>query len=155
MSFPTLTTKECIVAHFKTIQSSGLREFNSETKPTDVDVDQWISEATSWIYGALNEKYIIPVTDPCDLLILKSIADLYVVAKVREVIGTSAPRRLEGGKLLPVTNDLTEFFKRIEMLKKCKIQLVNTPTESAQLMSYSYNSSNNIFPIARKEIDQW
>ena len=132
------------------------KDFTSGTsKPSETTINEWIDIVTTIIYGKLKDKYVVPVTDACDLLVLQELADLYVRTKITGVIGKANPKTVVDGKLVPVSEDQSEFWKRLEMIANCEIQLPNSTLESTQLMSYSYNQRNDIEPVAEKYTDQW
>lgn len=150
MANPDLTTVASVEAYFK-----GVTFDNTATQPKLSEVEVWITRVTSIIYGGIVEKYIIPITDSCDLLQLQELADMYVVSKVRQVIGISSARKLEDGKLNPVTSNMMTFWKILQRYQDCDILLPNSPNNSTILKSSSFNEQNNIEPVAMKEIDQW
>ena len=150
MAFTQLTTVADIEAYFLNVDFS-----DSESEPTESEVNKWIDQATSIIYGVIQEKYIIPVTDADDLLILQEICDMYVLTKVRAVLGKTTSKILANGKLNPIEETHDEFFKRLDMIMNCEIQLHNTELQTSKLDSYSFNSVNNIQPVAKKYTDQW
>lgn len=150
MAYTKLTTAAGVEAYFTKLTFDDLN-----TQPSLTEVNAWIDEATAVIYGALQEKYQTPVTDACDLLQLKGLAEMYVVTKVRQVIGVASARTLENGDLVAVTESHANFYKILNKYQDCEIILPNTPSNSTKLQAYSYNDTNDICPLADKENDQW
>ena len=150
MSYTKLTTAADIQAYFK-----GLGSFSVSTTPTLAQVENWIDEGTSKIYGILEPMYTVPVTNADDLLILKSIANLYVLDVVRQVLGLNPMRQLADGSLIPVQASHKEFYAELDRLRCGVVVLPNTTRKSDSLRIGSYNASNDVVSVASKDTVQW
>jgi len=148
MAYTALTTVANIQAYFKTVV------FSATTKPSTTDVSDWIDRATSIIYAKLSNQYVIEVTNVDDLLQLKELADMYVLTKIRQVLGISQPQ-LKNGKTMSYTEDQSEFFKILNMYDEGKLRLLNTDTNSSIIQTYSYNEANDICPVSSKSGTIW
>lgn len=149
MAYTALTTVSDIQVYFKGIT------FSATTTPSDTTVSEFIDRATSIIYGAIQDKYAIPITDACDLLQLQELAELYVLTKVKMIMGKASPRVLRDGKWVATSEDLSEFYDRLEKYTSCEIVLPNSDLSSSSLMSDSYNDDNDIVTVSRKCEDIW
>ena len=149
MAYAKLTSASAIQAYFKGVV------FSADTTPTLESIDEFIDTATAIIYGSIQDKYIIPITDACDLLQLKELAELYVLTKVKMIIGKSTPRILSDGRMVPNVESQKEFYQRLDKYAKCEIVLPNSSNNSSNLMSESYNSDNDIVTVSEKDVDQW
>ena len=63
------------------------------TEPSDATVTAWLESTSAWIDAALAWKYVVPVTDPEDIALLRPICATLVAAQVFETLETS-PRTL-------------------------------------------------------------
>lgn len=125
-------------------------EFTQSSVPSVTQVAQWADEATAIIYGVIKDRYVIPVTDATDRLILKSISDLYVLEKINPI--------LKSGTKKPIDTKVkyeSIFEKKLNLLEKGCLTLINTSASSGSYMAYSYNEANSITPETTKETTQW
>lgn len=148
MSYTPLTTIEKIQAYFP-----GL-SFTETTLPSNAEVDRWILQGTGIIYGALNERYVVPVTDESDLMQLEALADEFVCVNVRLALGRTQLREVQDGKMIPVHPNLKGFYERIKQYADGCLTLPNSLNAPAVMVS-SYNYTNDIKPVGRKEEVQW
>ena len=63
------------------------------TEPSDATVTDWLESTSAWMDAALAWKYVVPVTDPEDVGLLRPICATLVAAQVFETLETS-PRTL-------------------------------------------------------------
>jgi phage gp36-like protein len=59
------------------------------TEPSSATVDGWLTSASAWIDSSLAWKYLMPVTDPSDLELLRPICAALVAAQVFSVLAAS------------------------------------------------------------------
>ena len=149
MSYPALTSVENISSYFV-----GLI-FDANSEPAASNIANWIDQATATIYGALQDQYVIPITNLTDLKQLEPLADEYVLVRVREVLGKSPVRQLSDGSLIPIQTSLKSFYDALAMYQSEKMVLANSDRNSRNLTVYSFNSSNCVRPVARKNCEQW
>jgi len=148
MAYTALTTASNVQNYYSAV-------FTSTSTPSLTAIGEWIDIATAEIYGALSEVYTLEITDTDDLLQLRDLADLFVRIKVNEIIRPASARKIEGGNLQAVTENLSMFYKRLKMLKTGETELVNSARNSSKLLAYSYNQVNCIEPESRKDEDLW
>lgn len=150
MAYTKLTSLSNIQAYY------GGTTFTSSTAVTDTQVNNWIDQATSIIYGVLEKRYVIPVTDSDDLLQLEPIADMYVNTNITRALG---PRQLMDFRnkdtLKRIDTDHSKFYKILEKYENGQINLVNTDNTTKRIMASSYNSDNSIESCAKFSEVQW
>ena len=149
MSVSPLTLASNIEAYFPGIT------FSTTTKPTLAEVNNWISQASVLIYGAIREKYQIPISDTDDLKQLESVADLYVLDNVRTTLGLNPVRQLDDGRMIPMQITHRAFERMLDCYRNGEIVLPNSPTNATYVSSSSFNAANNICPKSKKECVQW
>ena len=149
MAYPALTTVENIESYFTSIK------FTLTTAVTDSEIENWISQATSIIYGYLSDIYVIPITDLDDLKQLEPLADMYVIVNAKQALGTNQARRVANGKLIPVERTHNEFYKIMKLYQDLTITLPNTSYLDSKLQATSYNQINNIETQGCIEGNQW
>jgi len=147
VSYTPICTVAEVEAYFKTT-------FSTTTDPTTAQVENWISNATALIYGAIQDIYIVPVTDEDDLAILKEICEAYVRDKVNYTRGANVYTIPKMNTNVPRTIKFDSFTEAIEMLKNGDIVLINTSASSITHVS-DYNYTNSISAVAEKGVDQW
>lgn len=148
MSYSPLTTAAKIQAYFPGVT------FSATTKPTQAEVENWILQATGVIYGAINEQYVVPVTDTDDLLQLEMLADEYVCVNVRSALGRTQLREVSGGQMMPVQPSHKLFYETLRKYQEGCLVLPNS-LASSLVETASYNSANGICSVSKKNEVQW
>ena len=149
MVFTKLATVAQVQAYY-----SGLT-LTTSTRPTSTQVETWLDQGTSQIYGALRDRYIVPVTDAADLLQLQDLCERYTIKKIDHVLGKNTRTINENKVLVPHGISMADFFKTLKLYKEGEILLHSTSNTSSNLTSESYTRANSITPEALKETTQW
>ena len=123
---------------------TGLK-FTSETRPSRTQVSDWISIASALVYSSLNDKYVLPITDRTDLLQLKTLATMYVLAEVNFVLGKSSMNVMtQSGTQLRVAGiSHKDFYELLDGYISEKVVLLNSPLRTTWVMGQSYNAVAN------------
>jgi len=147
MPYIALTNIADIEAHYPGVV------FDCESKPTLDQVVQWADEATAIIYGAIQDMYVVPVTDTTDRLILKPISDAYVLERVDPIV---KPKTIKSAqKTFVVRSTKSSFEHQLDRLLDGTTRLINSTNSSSSYMTYSYTNTNSIEPTSSKEDDIW
>ncbi len=146
MSYPKLTTPDSV----KSYLTIAIPSFSATTLPSLNTVNDWIDRVTAIIYGAISDQYIVPITNDTDLLQLKDLADIYVVAKVKDVLGhEDKDGRRQGA------HPLTSFWDQLGKYESGELALPNSPSNSGSVQCYSPNQENNIQAVSSKSGGLW
>ncbi len=148
MAYTKLCTVADIQAYFAGVT------FSVDTKPTLVQVESWIDEATALIYSAVAEQYAIPITDAADLLVLRALCKEYVRDEVSFLLSKNRLTVSNNRALTPRRIDHKDFYKTLERIRNATFKLINT-TASSEVNVYSYTAANDITAEATKETAQW
>jgi hypothetical protein len=73
------------------------------SEPSDATVTAWLESSSAWMDAALAWKYVVPVTDPEDVALLRPICAAFVAAQVFETLETT-PRQLPINQTLNLTS---------------------------------------------------
>ncbi len=141
-------TKEQVADEFNGIT------FASTTNPTDTTVDRWIEEADSVINAKVGLRYVTPVTDENDLIVLRQIAIMLVSARVRRRLNRTGPEG-EAAKVKVADTD-TKAMKMLDDIVKGSMTLSENSTflrEEAGISSYT--QSQECPHTFKKGCDQW
>jgi len=136
------------------IEAYFRNSFTTTTKPSISQVETWILNATSLIYGAISDTYTVPITDDDDLAILKEICESYVRDKVNYTQGANVYTVPKANVNVPRSIKYDSFEHAIKMLKDGTITLVNS-SGSSIVHTIDYNYTNSITATAQKGVDQW
>lgn len=126
--------------------------FNDSTTPSKTDVEQFITEATSVIYAAIGNHYHMPIIDENDLVILKSLAKMYVKPYMDAALNRRQTKRLANGDLIVMGVTHREFNERLKQILDGDIPL-NTYKKSIIAVSYTSHNGSNF--LADKDEAQW
>jgi hypothetical protein len=148
-AYPVLTTSANVQAYL-----SGV-SFSTDTAPTLAQVNNWIAQATSIIYGAIQDRYVLPITEGNDLKKLEALADSFVLTTVRQVLGRNPARTLSDGSLVPIELTHRDFYKTVEMYCNGTISLENSTENASFLSSSSFNKRNDIAFVSKKNEVMW
>lgn len=141
---------------------TGLK-FASDTRPSRSQVVDWINTASALVYSALNDKYILPITNTVDLLQLKTLATTYVLAEVNFVLGKASTNVISqsGAQRQIVGISHKDFYDLLDAYTNEDIVLLNTPLRESWTMGQSYNaealksSGNTTAFVSSKDESQW
>lgn len=110
------------------------------SQPTTAQVTSWINEASAWIDAAISWKYVVPITDANDLLLLKTITALYVAAKCWNVIGGHGGQEPANGPAMlkemvqllayDQKTGLAHVILRNSLLRTVDTEMIGTPTST-------------------------
>ena len=103
------TTVADIEAYFGTT-------FTVDTSPTMSAIEEWIAQGSAMIDSFLLKKYILPITEASDLLVLKVIANTYVIPTVKECLGKTTALQLSNGTVVQKDVDRREFMGYLKSL---------------------------------------
>ena len=125
--------------------------FSISSSPSTSQIERWIVESSSWLNLHLSKKFTLPITNHGDLMVLQSIANEYVIARVEWM---QSRNRANVTKKInyPTKPDDTCFFEKMKLLAAGEYPL-NSLIGSTS--SYSYNADNAIVAHATKETSQW
>ena len=70
------------------------------SQPSATLVTQWLESASAFIDGSLRWKYIVPITDATDILVLREACALLAAARVWDVLGGHSAQEPAGGAAL-------------------------------------------------------
>jgi len=149
MSYTALCTVEDIQAWFVK------KEWNEDTSPTLTQVEYWIKEATSLIYAAVAEQYLVPIEDKDDLLVLKSLCVEYVRDNVNFMYGGNKITIVEKGVTIPRQVKHEDFWKKLRQIKIGEIILINSPAANSGVYIRSSNVEEEVETVGKKDEIQW
>lgn len=126
---------------------------------TEAEINTWITEAEAIINGALSQSYVVPVTNATDILQVKAVAIKYVLDNVNFTMGKSNFNVNRNNVLIPRKIDHSGFYDMLQQYVGDNPTLIlpNTdrPSTDNKISIQSYNSANDIEPVAEKYTDQW
>lgn len=141
-------TKEQVSDEF-----NGSITFGTSTNPTDTTVDRWIAEADALIDSKVGLRYLVPVTNATDLLIIRSIAVMLVAARVRKRLNRASSDGETAKKV--VSDGWNEAQKMLDQIAKGTMELANTDLRSTTVGTKSFTSSCADPHTFKKNCDQW
>ena len=130
------------------------KKFTSETTPSFTQVGSWINEATSFIYSAVAEQYVVPV-HPDDLLVLKGLCSEYVRDNVNFLYGGNKVTLVEKGISVPRQLKHDSFWKKLEQIKLGELKLIHSTPARAGVYVRSSNVEEGVEAVSKKDDIQW
>lgn len=147
------STKSEIEGEFKSIT------FGADTNVTETAVNAFIDEADALIDTHVGARYTVPISggSPVALKLMKLFSRTLVVARVKPILNvkqlsnTDANQNPRG----PTTFDVDDVMKMLRDIRDGKTNLSDaTPLQVGGGFS-SYNRSNDIQPVMKKDEKQW
>jgi len=150
MTIASLTTVTKVAEYFK-------QDFSSTTRPNITSVEGWIDEASAIIYSSLGTVYTVPVTDPDDLKILRTMANMYVREEVMFANSRGTNTTATGRFNAPKQANHSRFYDMLKSLVAGDMVLRNTArlTSDDYTGSYSYDVENRVEFVSDKDEQQW
>ncbi len=112
--------------------------FTVDTSPTVSAIEEWIAQGSAMIDSFLLKKYILPIVDTSDLLVLKVIANTYVIPTVKECLGKTTAFQLSNGTVVQKEVDRREFTGYLKSLACGDLVL-----QSSQQLNNEFDYSPN------------
>lgn len=127
--------------------------FTAQSNPTLVTVDRWIEEADSLINSKVGLRYVVPIVNADDLIVIRQIAIYLVSARVRRRLNRTGPE----GETAKVAVTDTEK-KAMDLLKQIVDATLllpgSTPLNSGGGVS-SHNVSEGVEFKWKRGVVQW
>ena len=142
-------TKEQVADEFNAITA-----FASTTNPTDTTVDRWIAEADALINAKVGLRYVTPISNATDLIVIRMISVMLVSARVRRRLNRTGPEG-EPAKVKVADTD-SKAMKMLDEIIKGLIDLPGSTLLSTGGGVKSYLSSTDCYEHKFKMgKDQW
>ena len=122
-------------------------------KITDAKIDEWITQADSYINGRIGLVYIVPVTGLESLLILKEISIGFVAQRIAFILETKSITP-KGDQVIP-KNLIKQAEARLKMIVEKKLLLSDATLVSPDGGVSSFSSSNVVKRKFDQSKDQW
>lgn len=127
--------------------------FTASTAVTDTEVAELISQTDAEIDARLSVRYVVPVTGPTSLLLLRTISIYITAARVSKIIEVKTgesdrdqPRRVE---------ERNTALRMLQEIIDGKIILTDAEEADPHRGVRSYTYENNITPCIQTTRDQW
>lgn len=126
--------------------------FTADTSPTASRVDEIIAEVSAKIDSVISRKYVLPILDPNDLLILRSIATRMCAGRVRETIQVNTGTgKVEASPAAKAMKDAEAELK--EIVEGCIKLSASLYTDGDGVLDN--NPSSDCVPYFKRGVDQW
>jgi len=142
------TTKEFVADEFVNV------EFTATTKVTDAQVDRWIAEADQLIDSFVGTRYLVPVTGPISLVVVRSLSTMLVAHRVACKLQVKTPKLdpNQGGK----TEDRVKTaIKILTNIVEGRQDLSDADKRLANDGIRSFNADNSIEQFYKRGVNQW
>lgn len=128
--------------------------FSATTSITESEVERFIDESDALIDAKLSQVYVTPVTGTVSLLVVQQISIWFSAQRVRDIqmlkTGQNNTNQLDGGKRL---DDMA--MERLDQILDDELPLPDATLLQASGAVKSYNASNNISGIFKRDSQQW
>lgn len=128
-------------------------EFSATTSVKTAEVTRFLAEASALIDAKVGMRYVTPVTNASDLLILKTICIDIVTARIKRILDVKTGKtETEQGVKGSVEGAALKMLSEISN--------GNLPLQNSELINessgvYSYAASNGLEHTFKKGEDQW
>ena len=144
------STQEQVADEFSGIPAGG---FSSSTNPTLTTVERWIAEADQLIDSKVGLRYVVPISNATDLLLIRQISILIASARVRRRLNRTGPDG-EAAKV-KVTDTLDQAMKMLNEIVTGKITLPGSTLLDADMGVGSFSTSLECPHHFKKDCDNW
>lgn len=127
--------------------------FDATTTPTADKVDDIIDEGDAEINGVVVSKYLLPISRPTNLLILKSISIALAVDRVRGILDANGGGQGYNKSESKLAAEAAR--KRLNMIQQDLLKLEGETLKTTADGVRSFAADNNLSATFQRDVDQW
>ena len=131
---------------------------SATSKVTITEVTEYISQEDAKIDAKLSIRYSTPITGTEALKLVKKISIDFTAYRISKILNLKTDVPLPDGRIIQVLNNsgsYKESMKFLDELASGKVPLPDATLNSPGPVVSSYNATNSIEPIFKRDTKQW